>query len=354
MSLFRPTLAPLEPYVPSPPQPGHRLHLNESPADLPREVKEAAARRLVELDWSRYPEETALFEQDVAHADGWRADGVVLGNGSNEMLQQLVFGTLSPGDVMLVASPSFSVYRVQAMAAGARTVDVPLRGGEDEPFRFDVDALIRAANESQARLIMLATPNNPTGTLLTADEIRRLHDGTRAALVIDEAYRHFAPSQSLVPLLAECERLLLMRTFSKSYAAAGLRLGYVLASPENARELKKLVMPYNVSAIDAVLGRELLRHGQLVEERVRHVIGERERLERAMAELDGWRVERSHANFLVLEHRTRQAKELAAELANRGVLVRDLSGYPGCGRCLRVGIGTSEANDAFLAAVREL
>jgi histidinol-phosphate aminotransferase len=353
MSLLRPTLAPLKAYVPTPPQPGHRLHLNESPEDLPADLKAAAVERLLALDWSRYPEEAELLAEDLARADGWRADGVMLGNGSNELLQLLVIAALAPGDAIVVAAPSFSLYATQAKAAGAKLVEVPMRASAGEPFRFDVDRLAEAARESRARLVLVATPNNPTGTLLSSDEVKRLHDGTDCVVAIDEAYRHFA-DQDLAPLLASSERLVLLRTFSKSFAAAALRLGYLLASPELCHELRKLQMPYNLGAASAALARELLRRPELVRDRVAQVVSERARMSERLATIPSLRVEPGGANFVVIEHATKTASSLASALAARGVLVRDLGGYAGCERCVRISVGSPAANDAVLAALAEV
>ena len=353
MSIVRPTLADLHAYVPTPPREGHRLHLNEAPEDLPADFKEQVARRLAALDWSRYPEETDALCRELAAHDGWRADGVLVGNGSNEFLQAMVFAVVSPGDAVVFAAPSFSLYATQARAAGACIVDVPLRAGAGEPFRFDLERLVAAANDSQAKLILVATPNNPTGTLLSPPEVAALHDRTHALVAIDEAYRHFA-GQDLAPLLEGRERLALLRTFSKSYAAAALRLGYLLAAPKLCVELHKLMMPYNLGALSAAVARELLRRDDLLEARVASIVAERRRVASALAELPSLRVEEGGANFVVVEHESLLARALAARLADRGVLVRDLSGYAGCERCLRISIGLPVANDALVSALVEL
>jgi histidinol-phosphate aminotransferase len=353
MTLFRSTLAQLKAYVPTPPKEGHRLHLNEAPEDLPRELKQAILERLAAMNWAHYPEETELLVADLARVDGWRPDGVLVGNGSNEFLQSLIFATLAPGDAIVLASPSFSLYATQARAAGARIVDVPLRRAHDQPFRFDVDALIRAANDSSARIVLIATPNNPTGTVLAASELKRLHDETRALIAVDEAYRHFG-GQDTVPLLAQCERMVLMRTYSKSFAAAALRLGYLLGAPAVCTELHKLMMPYNLGSHSIAAARELLRHPELLQQRIEHVVGERARVADALSRLPRCRVEVGGANFVLVEHAERSAKSLAASLSERGLLVRDLGGYAGCERCLRISIGTVAANDALIAAMSEL
>ena len=353
MSLFRDTLSGLKGYVPSPSRPGHRLHLNESPGDLPASFKREVAERIAALDWSRYPESTHLLREELARQDGWLPEGVLVGNGSNEFLQVLTLATLSPGDAVVLAAPSFSLYATQAKAAGARIVEVPLRARVDEPFRFDVDAFIRAANEHEAKLVVIISPNNPTGSTVSAAELKRLHDSTGALVAVDEAYRHFA-DQDMAPLLRDCERLLLMRTFSKSYAAAALRLGWVLASPEICDALAKVLMPYNLGAVSCELARALVSRPDLVSERVHSVVEERARLAAALGTIPSLRVETGGANFVVIEHASKPASAIASALAERGVLVRDLGGYAGCSRCLRISVGTREANDAAIAALREV
>jgi histidinol-phosphate aminotransferase len=353
MSILRPHLAALKPYVPTPPQPGFRLHLNEAPEDLPADVKRAAVERLLGLNWSHYPEEIQLLAAELAMVDGWRSDGVVIGNGSNEMLQVLIYASLSPGDPIVVGAPSFSVYATQVKIANAKLIEVPLRSDKHEPFEIDVKQFARAAKASNARVTIIGSPNNPTGTLVSAEDVRWLHDEIPGLLVVDEAYRHFC-GQDFAPLLQDCPRLLLMRTFSKSFAAAALRLGYMLTAPDIATDLNKVVMPYNLNIISISLARELLHRRELVAERIRYVVGERDRMAAELAKLPQLRVEKSAANFVVLEHATKLATPLAEELSRRGILVRDLSGYVGCDHCLRVSVGTPDANAAFLAAMREL
>lgn len=353
MSLFRNTLDTLEGYVPSPSKPGRRLHLNEAARDLPADFKQEVAERIARIDWSRYPEATNSLREELAAQDGWVANGVLVGNGSNEFLQVLSITTLSPGDSLVIAQPSFSVYATQAQAAGANVVEVPLRKGHDTAFAFDIDAFIEAANTHAAKLVVIISPNNPTGTTVSAAELRRLHDSTTALIAVDEAYRHFT-DQELVPLLRECPRLILMRTFSKSYAAGGIRLGWVLASPEMCETISKVLMPYNLSVVSCEIARSLVARPDLVKARVEEVKSERARLMSAFKSLPRLRVEESGANFILLEHESKSATALTKAFAERGILIRDLSGYAGCERCIRISIGSPEDNDAVISVLREV
>lgn len=338
-SFVRATIRPLAPYGPPRDPAPVPLHLNESPTDLPQELKAELAKRIEAMDWSKYPITNGLsLAVDLAQAYRVHPSSVLVGNGSNELLQLLLFACIEPGDKVVVASPSFSLYALQAKALGANLVEVPLRSGAG--YRFPVDQLIEAARD--AKLVMIASPNNPTGTTLTLDEARRLADEVPCLLGIDEAYRDFC-DQDFTPLLAQHPRLVLFRTFSKALAAASMRAGCMIAAPALCSELRKIQLPYNLSAVTCLVAAELIKRPELVRERAALVQRERERVAEAMRAL-GVNVHPSGANFLLFE--TEKPQELHARLFERGVLIRS---YP---LGLRVSIGTPEHNDAFLAALK--
>jgi histidinol-phosphate aminotransferase len=347
-SFVRSTVRPLAAYGPPRDPAAVPLHLNESPSDLPEELKRELTAQILAMDWSKYPiTDGARLAAELARALGVDPAGVLVGNGSNELLQLLLFACIEPGDAVVVASPSFALYSLQASALGARVIEVPLRtttGG----FQFaTADISVEARG---AKLILIGSPNNPTGTTLLEDNVRSLLSGTDCLVAIDEAYRDFC-RQDFAPLLAEHPRLVLFRTFSKALAAASMRVGYMLAAPALCHELRKVQLPYNLSAVSCLIARELIRRPSLIVERVQLVIDERWRVEKAMREL-GLTVHPSGANFLLFEQSRRPASELHAALFRRGVLIRNISSAPGLSRALRVSIGAPAANDAFLAALR--
>ena len=345
-SFVRETIRPLAAYGPPRDPAAVPLHLNESPYDLPEELKRELTGRVLATDWSKYPiTDGALLAQDLASAYGAAAASVLVGNGSNELLQLLLFACLSPGDAVVVAQPSFSLYALQARALGAQVREVPLRQGA--VFRFDVAALAQAARG--AKLVLIGSPNNPTGTTLPEGELQRLLDTTDCLIGVDEAYRDFS-GQDFAPLLARNPRLILFRTFSKALAAASLRCGCMLADAQLCAELRKVQLPYNLSAVTCLVARELIARPQLVAERTQLVQRERERVARGLRSL-GMTVHPSGANFLLFEQEKRPAAELHAALFRRGVLIRNVSGAQDLSRALRVSIGAPAANDAFLAAM---
>src|SRR5439155_10025297 len=284
---------------------------------------------------------------EIARAYGVAPAGGLVGNGSNELLQLLLFACIEPGDSVVVAAPSFALYALQARALGARVVSVPLRDGPGE-FRFSVEELVRAAEGT--KLVLLGSPNNPTGTTLSFEDATSLARQLPCLLGIDEAYRDFC-AQDFAPLLSRHPRLVLFRSFSKALAAASLRAGCMLGAPALCAELRKVQLPYNLSAITCLVAEELLRRPALVEERARLVIGERERVARALRDLD-FTVHASGANFILFEQGKRPAGELHAALFKRGVLIRNVSSARGLSHALRVSIGAPAANDAFPAALR--
>lgn len=348
-SFVRGTVRPLAAYGPPRDPAAVPLHLNESPSDLPEDLKRELTARILAMDWSKYPiTDGARLGAALAQAYGVDPAGVLVGNGSNELLQLLLFACVEPGDGVVVASPSFSLYALQASALGARVIDVPLRPAGSGEFRFPVDELIAAAEG--AKIVLIGSPNNPTGTTLSAGDAARLAAGVPCLLGIDEAYRDFC-GQDFAPLLETHPRLVLFRTFSKALAAASLRAGCMLAAPALCAELRKVQLPYNLSAVTCLVASALIQRPQLVAERARLVTEERERVARAMREL-GITVHPSGANFLLFEQTRRPAGELHAALFRRGVLIRNVSGAPGLQRALRVSIGAPAANDAFLAGLR--
>jgi histidinol-phosphate aminotransferase len=327
-----------------------KLNQNENPYELPRAIKDEIMRQLSAASWSRYP---PFVPKDqiaaVARFMGWTPEGVLLGNGSNDLLQLLMVCLLERGASLVVSQPTFTLYKLLAQSLGARVLEVPMR----RPFAFDVDRIIEVARENAAEVIVLCSPNNPTGTMLSEAEVRAIIERTSGLVVLDEAYVQFAP-QSLVRLLATYNRLVILQTFSKAMAAAGLRFGYALCAPSLARQLNKVKLPYGVNIFTLIAVNILIDRWDLIKDWIVKIVAERQRLQSAMGTLGGIRVYDSGANFLLFETLERGAGELFRALAGKGILIRDVSSYPLLERGLRVSIGRPEENDAFLSALSEL
>lgn len=323
-----------------------KLDQNESFADFPEALKAMALQRLGELPWHRYTDlhAEALCE-DVARHDGWIASGTVVTTGSNVLIALLV-QLAGMGARVLTVTPNFALYALDARLLGAALTEVPLRND----FSTDVDALIAALDEAPGRgVVFVPRPHAPTGSLCGLDELERLAQACRDGwlLVIDEAYHQFTAHDARA-LAVRHPHVVLLRTFSKAWGLAGLRLGYALAGDDVARQLRKLVPPFGVSVLQTVSALVALEHPDYVRERVAHTLRERERMTTALQSHPHWQVFPSHANFLLV--RTPDAAAAHAMLLAAGVLVRRQDTLHGLQGCLRVTVGTVAENDAFLRA----
>ena len=356
-----------------------KINQNENPWDLAEAVKRRVLERALARPWSRYPDfDPKELLEALARFSGWRADGILAGNGSNEAIEALLLVTVSPGTKVVIPEPTFTLYALMTAILGGEAVRVPLsfRGaspesGDEESavaiaelsgpgspeslrmtsgFAYDIEALLRTREESHASVTIVCSPNNPTGTRLALSDVERLCRAGDGLVVIDEAYHEFS-GETAVPLLERHPNLVVLRTFSKAMALAGLRVGYLLASPELVREINKARLPYNLNFFSQMAAMAALEETESLAAGVRRLVAERERLIARLADVPGVRAFPSHANFFLLDCRSADPKAVFASLLRRGVLVRDVTSYPMLSRCLRVSVGTAEENDAFLHAL---
>ena len=310
------------------------------------EVVDAMSRELAGLN--RYPDGGCdRLRAELSARLAVPPEYLVFGNGSCELLMLLGQALLSPGEGLVYADPSFVMYHTIGVLREARISAVPLRD-----HTHDLDALA-AAIRPDTRMVIVCNPNNPTGTLLPADALRAFVRAVPAdtTVVLDEAYAEFVTSPTYedpVPWLGEHENLIVLRTFSKIYGLAGLRVGYGIANRELIEGLDKVRQPFNVTTLAQVAATESLRHPDRLHARRDGTARERRRLEVALDRL-GIRFIPSQANFILLdvEGLPVPGKEVPQALLERGIMTR--SGYAmGCPGRLRVTIGTEEENDLFL------
>lgn len=326
-----------------------RLNTNETPWPPPAAFTELLARRIGQLSLNRYPDRRAgRLRAAIAGRFGLTPDRVWAANGSNEILMQLLQAYGGADRSLLTFRPTYSMYPEIARTTATARLEEDL----DERFRLDPAAGAAAVTRHDPDLVMLASPNNPTGLSVTTEAVRAVHDAGHALVVVDEAYREFAPggeAGSAVSLLDELERLVVVRTFSKAWRLAGVRLGYLLGPDWVVDDLRRVRLPYHLDAITQEAGLAAIELADEVTAHVAAIVAERERVRVALAGM-GVHVFASEGNFLLL--RTAVA-DLFDGLLARGVLVRDFSRQPRLGGCLRVTIGTPEENDAFLTALKE-
>jgi histidinol dehydrogenase len=323
----------------APPDAPVKLNQNEAPADLPREVKDALVEKFRTADWRRYPPFDPIeLRTRIASLDGWKPEGVLIGNGSNELLTLLIRSVVGPGDTVVRTDPCFSLYPLHLDVAGA--VQRLLVLHENEDFAFREDELLAFAQT--AKVVLVASPNNPTGSVLRKSTVEKLLSLRTALVVVDEAYREWC-GQDFASLLGDDVPLVLLRTASKAQAMAALRFGYLLGPAALCRELHKVILPYSVNTLTQLAALHLLEDETLVKPRLLQVKNERKRMTDKLR-AKGRRVIEGGANFVLVSSKS-PAEELQ-RLLKGGVLVRDLSkAVPGY---LRVSMGTPEDNDRLL------
>jgi histidinol-phosphate aminotransferase len=351
VALIKPGVRAQAAYSLSAPAARRKLNQNESPWDVPPALKREVLAAAEAAAWHRYPE-FAPPELLAALADryGWTASGILVGNGSNELIQATLATTLEAGDVVIAPAPTFSLYRLLTGVLGGRYRPVPLGPG----FAYDVDALIDAAVRERARVVVLNSPNNPTGSALPDGAVARILEQTGALVVCDEAYQEFGGPTAL-PLLRETSRVVVLRTFSKALGMAGLRFGLALAHPAVARELAKGKLPYNVNVVTLAAAAAALRHRDELADRVRQIVEQRGRLVERLAVLPALTVYPSAANFVLIRCLRHPAREVFRRLLDEhGILVRDVSAASELAQCLRISVGTAEDVDAVAAALQSI
>lgn len=325
-----------------------KLDAMENPYPLPEALREAVARRLAAVAVNRYPDAGCLeLKQRLRAAAGVPAEvELLLGNGSDEIIQLLALAVARPGAVILGVEPSFVMFRLLAGLAGARWVGVPLRAD----FSLDEAALHEAMERHQPALSFFAYPNNPTGNLFDRAVLERVIARMPGLVVVDEAYHAFA-GDSFAGALQRFPNLLVMRTLSK-LGLAGLRLGYLMGSPAWVGELEKLRLPYNINALTQAAATAILEHVDVLEVQAAALREARGELAAELARLPGVTVFPSAANFLLL--RVKAAPRVFAGLKERGVLVKLADGsHPLLEGCLRVTVSTAEENRLFLQALAQ-
>jgi histidinol-phosphate aminotransferase len=323
-----------------------KLDAMENPYTLPEHVRTEIGRIVTGAELNRYPDPNAtrLKEQLRAALDIPEAAGLILGNGSDEIIQMLTMAVARPGAVVLGVEPSFVMFRMIATFCGVRFVGVPLTAA----FELDAEAMVKALDEHKPALVFIAYPNNPTGNLFDERAIARVIEAAPGLVVIDEAYHAFA-GRTYMDRLAAHPNLLVMRTLSKS-GLAGLRLGLVAGAREWLEHVEKVRLPYNVSVLTQLVTAQALQHDRLLDEQAGAIKAERVRLYDALRGIEGVQPFPSDANFILFK--TRAASATHAALKRDGVLVKNLHGsHPALAGCLRVTVGTPEENARFLAAL---
>jgi histidinol-phosphate aminotransferase len=335
-----------------------RLNTNEAPDPPPTAFSEALATAMAGIAWNRYPDRGATaLRARIAEVEselvpgGLTAPQVFVANGSNEVLQSICLAYGGAGRRVLTQEPTYALHSHIAEVCGTRVV----QGQRRDDFTIDLARTLAQIAEERPSITFLCSPNNPTGRLEDEATVLAVLEAVEAVdglLVVDEAYGQFSPWSAL-SLVDEQRSVVVSRTYSKTWSAAALRLGYLIAPTWCVEELEKVVLPYHLDAIKQLAGVLALDHLDEMRARVARLVEERGRVTELLAELpvDQWP---SAANFILFRPRTRAGDDVWRELVERSVLVRNCASWPGLTDCLRITLGTPEENDAFLAALTDV
>jgi histidinol-phosphate aminotransferase len=321
-----------------------KLDANENPFEFPEDIIKETWERL-KYSLTRYPDPMATeLIAALSEYTGVPEEGIMAGNGSDELILNilLVFGN---GGHVIIPTPTFSMYRIHSLIAGAKPVEVP-RGAK---FEADISAVAGACKRYQARAVIICSPNNPTANTTPVEDVRRLLEESGALIVVDEAYIDFG-GESCLKLLNSYPNLVILRTFSKAFGLAGLRVGYLLGAPEVVKELYRIKQPFNLNIFSQLAARTALSNNGEFKLMADKILVMRDKLVEEMSRIKNVTVFPSEANFILFRTQLK-GKEVFEGLLKKGVLIRNVHA-PGIEDCLRVTVGRESENKFFLDSLQ--
>jgi histidinol-phosphate aminotransferase len=320
-----------------------KMDANENPYPWPKGLKEAA---LAQVSFNRYPDsESTALRDKISGYIGVGPEKIMVGNGSDELIQILLMAFGGLGTKTIMASPTFTMYSLATTYTGGQAVEVPLINGDT----LDIPGLIAAAQDPQARSIIICNPNNPTGNCFPLEDIRQVIQGTDKLVIVDEAYYEFSGS-TLVGELGNFPNLVVLRTLSKAFGMAALRIGYLMAGVAVIDVLARVRQPYNSNSFSQACGTLAFEHLPEFQAQVRDILAERDKLVSFLQGLELERVYASDANFILFKPKNK-AKEIFEGLLKQKVLIRYMGNLPVVGETLRVSPGLPEENLKFMDAL---
>ena len=328
-----------------------KLDAMENPYTWPKPLIDEWLGVLRDASWNRYPDPQArdlkvLLRTTLNVPQGM---DIMLGNGSDELIQIIAMAVAAPGRVVLTPEPYFSMYRMIAAVTGLEFVGVPLNADD---YSLDMPAMRAAIDRFRPAVVFLSYPNNPTGNLFDEQQVCELIEISPGLVVIDEAYNAFAGS-TFMPRLAHYDNLLVLRTLSKM-GLAGLRMGVLTGSPAWLNELDKIRLPYNISVLTQASAEFALRHYDVLEAQAAQLRDNRDQLLTALRALPGITVYPSRANFILFRGPAKCASQIFESIKAQGVLIKSMHGASALlADCLRVTVGTPEENQTFLKALKK-
>ena len=324
-----------------------KLDGNESPFSLPPEIGEKVLSKLRGIEVNRYPDpEAAELRKLISGIDNFTPGGILLGNGSDELIGMLIAAFSGGTGRILYPTPTFSMYGISGLALGKELLESEL----DHNFDLDLDDITALIAKKDPDLIFLASPNNPTGNAYSAERIREIIGLSKGVVVVDEAYSDFS-GYTFLPLIKKHENLIILRTLSK-VGFAGLRLGILYGRENLVHEINKVRYPYNINSLTQGAAEVVLRNHEFVTENIQLIVRERERVYKTLSGMTGVEAYPSDANFILFK--VGDADSVFKALVGWDVLIRNFNKPGRLENCMRVTIGTPYENDSFLNALGDI
>jgi len=327
-----------------------KLDAMENPYLLPVELRETIMEVISGAEINRYPDPDAsdLKQSLRGVMDIPEGMEIMLGNGSDELIQIIALAVAHSGKTILAPEPGFVMYKIIADTVGAKYVGVDLNRDD---FSLDGEAMLSAIEKYQPAIVFLAYPNNPTGNLFDEETINQIIYAAPGLVILDEAYSAFS-EKSFMQRLGEFDNFLVMRTLSKS-GLAGLRLGILVGPVLWLEQLDKLRLPYNINTLSQKLAELILSRYEILEQQAEIICTNRSKLFEQLQEIDGIHPWQSSANFILFKSMDKSADVVSAALLEQGILIKNVSAsFPVLKDCLRVTVGTEAENKAFISALK--
>ena len=325
-----------------------KLHANESPYPPEKDIAKLLKECSDDLQINRYPDpDCHKLKQTISGVLGVPADQLIVGNGSDELIQFILQIFCEPGDSITFPDPTFAMYKIIAQGMGINSSAFPL----DENWDFEANQFLEFLEECNSKVVFFSYPNNPTGNCFSAKAIKYIIENFQGIVVVDEAYYDFS-AKTFIQEMPNNNNLIVLKSLSK-IGMAGLRVGYGIAQPELIEQFNKVRLPYNSNSISQLLSEKLLSDFAKIQKQIDNIKAERVRVLENLSEINGITPYPSDSNFILFRSKM-DSEQLFKKLAENGILIRNLGAHPRLSNCLRVTIGTREDNDKFLEQVRNL
>ncbi|MBN2545142.1 MAG: histidinol-phosphate transaminase [Spirochaetes bacterium] len=333
------TLKPIETRI--------KLNQNESPFDLSEDVKDKILDRLRKKSWNIYPGFTPedIYEK-VAKYLNINKENILLGNGSNEMIFTVMAAMLETGKKLIISEPTFTVYKLVASNLNAEVISIL----QNEDFSNKVDK-IAEKSAIPGSLTVIASPNSPTGTFTKRADLIRIIEASKGIVVIDEAYIQFG-GETVIDLINKYDNLIILRTFSKAFGLAGLRIGIMISNSGLITEMSKVKLPYNLNIFTLATLDILLDSPEIIDNTIKKIIEFRDYLQKEFSKINAVMFTPTSTNFFLVK--IKDSKFLYNKLLEYDILVRDFSNYPMLDNCLRISVGNKNENELLIKALKEI